>query len=194
MTTHDEPAPWERQRGESAKAFAAFAHYRDMGPGRSLRGLHGILNRNNIATNLRQLATWSSRWHWVERTKAWDAELDWKARETQLAEIQKMRERHTREAMALQEKALARLRNMDASELSANDVLRYFVEATKLERVSRGEPETIQEHQHTGKDGGPIEIVDLRVKREEILRRIALIAARTGATGIPGDDDGGGAG
>jgi len=56
-----------------------------------------------------------------------------------------MRERHAREALALQQKALERLKRMDPEELSPGDVLRYFVEAAKLERISRGEPETIQE-------------------------------------------------
>lgn len=186
MATRDGPAPWERQRGESAKAFAAFCGYRDMGPRRSLRELARALSANKTTTYLAQLGEWSRRWNWVERVKAWDEELDKKAREAQLEEVRKMRERHVREAMSIQEMAIRRLKGMDPTELSANDVLRYFVEGTKLERISRGEPETIQEHHHTGKDGGPIEIHDAR---EELTRRINSIAARVGAQPVPEQPD-----
>jgi hypothetical protein len=40
--------------------------------------------------------------------------------------------------------------------LDPADVLRYLVEATKLERTARGEPETIEERRLTGKDGGAV--------------------------------------
>ena len=35
-------------------------------------------------------------------------------------------------------------------------MLRYFVEAAKLERLSLGEPETVQRQEVTGKGGGPL--------------------------------------
>jgi len=55
-----------------------------------------------------------------------------------------MVERHTKEAMALQQKALERLKSLDPNELSTRDVLNYLMEAMKLERLSRGEPTEIQ--------------------------------------------------
>lgn len=185
MTTLN-PAPWERQRGESGKAFAAFCVYRDMGAKRSLREVCRILSRDKTTVKQRHIEDWSSRWRWVERATAWDDELDRRAREAQVEEVRKMRERHVREAMSIQEMAIRRLKGMDPTELSAHDVLRYFMEGTKLERISRGEPETIQEHQHTGKDGGPIEIHDAR---EELTRRINRIAARLGAQPVPEQPD-----
>jgi hypothetical protein len=39
---------------------------------------------------------------------------------------------------------------------TANDVLRYFMEASKLERSARGQPETIEEQRLTGKNGGAV--------------------------------------
>jgi hypothetical protein len=51
-----------------------------------------------------------------------------------------MAERHAREAVALQEKALRRLQQMQPEELSPVQVLDYFIQAAKLERLSRGEP------------------------------------------------------
>ncbi len=55
--------PWERQRGESAKAYEAFRTFRDVGPHRSLLGCRSIERR------------WSYRWRWADRAAAWDVEL-----------------------------------------------------------------------------------------------------------------------
>lgn len=149
MLRDDAPAPWERQPGESVRAYAAFCAYRDMPPGeRSLRALAARLGYEKAAKAGRvpsHIQRWSTRWRWVERARAWDDEQDRRAREEQIRAVREMRERHAREAVALQQKALARLKAMDPNELSPGDVLRYFIEAAKLERVSRGEPETIQE-------------------------------------------------
>lgn len=147
------PAPWERQPGEPAKAYAAFCLYRDMpAHARSLRAVADRLYGSGTASKRRrtpgQLFKWSTRWRWVERAAAWDDEQDRQARQAQLRAVQEMRERHVREAMALQRKALERLQRMDPEELSPKDVLWYFVEAAKLERLSRGEPDTIQEQRN----------------------------------------------
>lgn len=147
------PAAWERQPGEPARAYAAFCLYRDMpATERSLRAvadrLYGSGGGNPASKRRRapgQLHKWSVRWRWVERAAAWDEEQDRVAREAQIRAIQEMRDRHVREAMALQQKALERLRQMHPEELSPKDVLAYFVEAAKLERLSRGEPDQIQE-------------------------------------------------
>jgi hypothetical protein len=67
-----------------------------------------------------------------------------------------MAERHVREARGLQAKALERLRALRPEELSPADVLRYFVEAVKLERLALGEPEAVQRQELTGKGGSPL--------------------------------------
>jgi hypothetical protein len=59
-----------------------------------------------------------------------------------------MAERHAQEARGLQAKALERLRALRPEELGPADVLRYFVEAAKLERLALGEPETVAEQRY----------------------------------------------
>ena len=149
MATDTGPAPWERQPGEPARAYGAFCIYRDLPPHeRSLRAVAERLGGKRSETgrrSTRPLERWSSRWRWVERAARWDEEQDRRAREAQLRAVKEMRERHAKEAMALQQKALERLKRMDPEELSPKDVLWYFVEAAKLERISRGEPDQIQE-------------------------------------------------
>lgn len=144
----EKPAPWERQPGESAKAYHAFCIYRDMPPReRSLRAVSARLKGQSgkakkVSTNV---YLWSRDWSWQERAKAWDEERERQEREAELEAIKEMRRRHAKEAVALQTKALERLQMMDPDELSPESVLRFIVEAAKLERISRGEPETIQE-------------------------------------------------
>lgn len=156
MSDPERPRPWERQPRESEEAFYAFTLYRDMPPReRSLRRVADLIDGHEGATRgprrrhvPGRIKRWAERFAWVERALAWDEERDRLAREAETEAIRAMRERHAREAMALQEKAILRLRAMDPGELTPNDVLRYFVEAAKLERLARGEPETIAEQRN----------------------------------------------
>jgi hypothetical protein len=67
-----QPELWERQPGESAPAFAAFACYRDMEPGeRAYRKVSEQLGKNKAL-----LAKWMKMHHWVERVAAFDADND----------------------------------------------------------------------------------------------------------------------
>jgi hypothetical protein len=61
-----------------------------------------------------------------------------------------------REARALQGKALERLRALAPEELGPAELLRYIVEAAKLERLALGEPDTVQRHELTGRGGGAL--------------------------------------
>ena len=99
---------------------------------------------------------WSSAFRWVERAAAWDRHLDAEGRAAQEAARKEMAERHVRKARGLQAKALERLRALLPEELSPADVLRYFVEAVKLERLALGEPDTVQRQELTGKGGSPL--------------------------------------
>jgi len=173
---------WERLPGESAKAYEAFCKYRDMPPGeRSLREVARRLGKSETL-----ISRWSSRYRWVERVQAWDDEVDRKAREAHLRTVKEMRERHARYAVALQMKALDRLKQMDPDELEPLEVLKFIVEAAKLERLARGEPDTIQEH--TGKDGGPIEhrhnfdLSRLSIEELRSLERILSKASESGGS------------
>jgi hypothetical protein len=149
-------APWEQQAKESARAFGAFCLYRDLGPRRSLRAAAAAFYGRTAAALERQVDKWSRAYSWVERASAWDRHLDAEARSAQEEARREMVERHVREARALQAKALERLRALCPEELGPADVLRYFIEATKLERLALGEPDTVQRHELTGRGGGTL--------------------------------------
>jgi hypothetical protein len=59
-----------------------------------------------------------------------------------------MAERHAKEALMLQNKAVERLRQLRPEELKPRDTLSFLIEAAKLERLARGEPteRVAQEH------------------------------------------------
>ncbi len=146
------PLPWERQPTESAIAFAAFVIFRDLGPRRSLDAASRLHHRKpgqepdqpQTGTKKRksgQVRLWYKSWNWRARAEAYDAELDRRHRAARETALREMAERHAREAVALQEKALRRLQQMQPEELSPVQVLDYFIQAAKLERLSRGEPD-----------------------------------------------------
>lgn len=134
------PEPWERQKGETSRAYEAFTVYRDMGPDRSINKTAQKLSKNRTT-----IAEWSARNDWVKRAAAWDAEQDRIARQAQTDEIKKMRKRHADLANAMLVKAAKALQRIPEDEIKAGDVSRMVETAAKLERISRGDSETIVE-------------------------------------------------
>lgn len=145
--------PWERQEGETPKAFEAFSIYRDMGIDRSLRKVVQQLNKN-----LTTIAEWSSKYEWVDRVAAWDAEQDRIARLEQIKDIKKMRKRHASIAGQMLLKAAEALQIIPADEVKASDVSRLVDVASKLERLSRGDVGDVIEERDGGEAINPVQI------------------------------------
>ena len=134
MPKRQEPdiAPWEQQPGESAKAFEAFAIYRDMGVERSVRKVTQRLNKS-----LTLIGKWSSRYNWPERARAYDRDLDRQAHAQAVREVRSMTNRHIRIAMQLQAKALEALEQLNVATLSPKMQLAFLAKATEIERMNR---------------------------------------------------------
>ena len=91
----EEKDPWLMRADESAKAFAAFELYCELGPHRSHERVRGEIGKRSgkKAPDLRWIETWSSRFGWVERARAWDehqAALRAKAREQRVIEAEEL--------------------------------------------------------------------------------------------------------
>lgn len=138
------PEPWERQKGENTKRYEAFCIYRDMHP----RSLYKVAEQ--LAKSRTLITRWSAQDHWVDRAAAWDDEQDKIARHAQLDEIKRMRKRHADLASAMLVKAARALQKIPEEEIKAGDVSRMVETASKLERISRGDVETVIEE----RDGG----------------------------------------
>lgn len=75
--------PWSQQPGESARAFLAFTHYRDLGMERSqakadenYRAEVGLTPKPAKELPTKQISEWSRIFRWVERCAAYDDHLD----------------------------------------------------------------------------------------------------------------------
>ena len=139
-----EAKPWERQDGETPKQFEAFAVYRDM-ENRTIAKVGKQLGKSDTL-----MERWSAANKWVDRAAAWDAEQDRIARQEQIKDIKKMRQRHAQIATSMIAAAAKGLKEiMDKpEEMKPNDVARLVEVASKLERLSRGDTsEVIEERQ-----------------------------------------------
>ena len=128
MPKRSDVKPWERQEGESAKAFEAFTIYAGLGADRSLRAVAQQLGKSKTLMD-----RWSSTYGWVARAAEYDADLQRKAHAEAVKKARKMNDRHIGIALKMQEKALEVLVSM-------------LREATKLERESRAE--IVRETEH----------------------------------------------
>lgn len=146
-----DPELWERQPKESARAFEAFALYRDMGADRSLRKVVQKVNKS-----LTTVGEWSTNNDWVKRAAAWDAEQDRIHRIKQQKDIQNMRKRHAGLATTMLVKAATALQQIPDDEIKASDISRMVEVASKLERISRGDVGEVVEERDGGKTADPV--------------------------------------
>ena len=129
---------WERQPGESAKAFHAFTFYRDLGHERSVSKVAQIYRPGR---NLRSLMSrWSTKYSWVKRAEAYGDHLDELRRKRNEKEIQVMEKRHITLSMSLQQKAAEKLKDLKGKDMKVPEAIKALVEGAKLERLTRGEP------------------------------------------------------
>ena len=124
--------PWERQKGESDKAYEAFVTYRDMGTNRSIRAV-----AQKLAKSRTQIGKWSSGWEWTERVRAYDNELEKEARAKAVKDRKDMTDRHIKIAMQLQKKALEALTSLEVEAMTPKDIKEFIKMATDLERLNR---------------------------------------------------------
>jgi hypothetical protein len=67
------------------------------------------------------------------------------AHETKDKAIQDMLERHTKVSMVFQNKVIEGLKNLKSETLTASDLIRIFSESVKIERLSRGVADVVDE-------------------------------------------------
>lgn len=154
--------PWERQKGESEKAFEAFTAYRDMGPERTISAVVKKLEKSRTLID-----RWKDRWDWQERVRAYDNELEKEARAKAVRGRKDMTERHIKIAMQVQKKALEALASLSVEDMSPKDVKEYIKMATDLERLNR----MFEEESSKGRADAPTQLADTIVaayqKRKE---------------------------
>ncbi len=130
---------WERQPGESPKAYRAFCTYRDLGIDRTLAKAAALLG--NDPKWFEQL---SSRHKWVNRCKAYDQHIDHLLLTKMEQDAIKVKRASLTASMKMVALGLQRLDTMDASELTTREAKEYIRNAVAIVQVLFGESETAQ--------------------------------------------------
>ena len=155
MAKGNTPEPWERREKESTKAYEAFCIYRDMGRERSLAKVAEKLQKSETL-----MGRWSREHKWVERAAKWDDEQDRIEREIaqreQAKAIKEMRKRHADLGTAMLIKAAQALKSIPIQEIKPGDISRMVDVASKLERISRGDVETVIEERQGEAAASPV--------------------------------------
>ena len=157
--------PFEQLSKESAKAFAAFSTYLNLGPERSLAMVAQKLHKS-----VTMLGRWSAKFDWPARVAAHAAHLAAVEREAteavarlKSAEWLKRQEQIREREWAMHEKALAAAERglkafMEREKVHANlsDIARMLEVASKLGRLAAGM--ATDRTELTGEDGGPLRV------------------------------------
>lgn len=109
--------PWDRQPGETSKAYAAFQVYLDLADQRSTRRTAEALSKSEALIN-----GWSRKHSWPARARAWDS----MPRKAVAHAYEEMAADIARQHRALSDKLMARLsRNLDLLPEGADPSMRW---------------------------------------------------------------------
>lgn len=137
---------WERQMGESEKAYEAFYAYLQMGEERSLRAVEKKLAKSHTL-----ISRWSAAHGWQKRVRDYDNYLVRQELKEQEKQARSMRKRQIGTAVMLQKKAVEALEQLDMNSLTPQEILKFITEGAKLERQTRAESrETVSGETNAG--------------------------------------------
>lgn len=166
---------------EHAHHRRAFDHYLRMGADRSIHAVHRAFQEDPSRIGLRHgpsrstLERWSSAFHWQDRLVDLERAAHERDRRAHVEALHDMNERHKKEGLALQQKALERIAAMPADGLKPGDAIRALIEGVRLERLAAGAPTERIEQQGgeviDGRDLRRFSIEELRVLAEAAERR-----------------------
>ena len=147
---------WERQPGETAKAYAAFLLYRDLPPvDRSIVAAVAQHRYLGGKASVRNWETWSSLYNWSERGLASDSDLASRRRERMAKEMERAQDDMFTLARAALAKVAERIKGMNPEDLAAGQVPAALRTLFELELKALGYEDRVE---LTGKDGGPVKV------------------------------------
>ncbi len=133
--------PWDKQPGETTKAYAAFVAFKNIEP--AFRSQVRVAS--DLSKSRQQIQRWSSKWNWEERASAYDETQEVELLASRIEMKKRMDEEHLRIVRHARNKAVQALKDLDPKDLTPSE-LRHWLDMTlKLERLIMGEPESIQE-------------------------------------------------
>lgn len=156
---------YERQEGESKQAYEAFTVYRNLGITRSLKEV-----ANQLGKHRSLIERWSKNNNWVDRAQVFDDEMDRRAILQNEQERKEMIIKHTEIARRMLEKVKIAVEALNPETLTANEIVKLFEIAVKIERLSRGESTDVSEITHSGDATGTMD-------EQDVFKRVEQYAA-----------------
>ena len=141
---------WDRQPGETAKAYAAFLMYRDLPAiDRSVAAAREGHKRDNKGT-LRQWNGWSMRNGWVNRAAEHDSNLASRRRERMAKALELSQDEAVTMIGAMRARVAERIKGMDVDELAAGQIPAALKRLFELEWKALGMEDNLN-LKHEGK-------------------------------------------
>ena len=153
---------WQKQAGETPKAFHAFEHYRDMPT--SDRSIDAAYAEHQERCDRRQSSgkraagfwhRWSSSNGWVDRAASHDADLSQRRRERRAAELEEAQDRTATLARGALVRLTQRIHSMDVDEIPAAVLDRWLKTLTDVELRALGHQDKVA-LEHTGPGGAAL--------------------------------------
>lgn len=144
---NSETKPWERQKGESEKAYEAFSVYLNLGTGRTITEVTKRLEKSRTLID-----RWQVRYNWYDRVREYDNDQQRLAKKENEKALRDMYARQTKIAMSVQTKALQALDKLDPETMSAKDIKEYIKMATELERLTRNNSLEMSSHEEAANE------------------------------------------
>ena len=146
--TDTETPVWERNKGETVKAYQAFVVYRDMGKYRTIRKAAKLLSKS-----VTHIANWSSKYNWVKRIEKYEDYLSEKSRIEHEELIKAAKLREVTAGTAMMEKLQARLDTLKPDEITPNLLTQLAKTASELARLGLDVYTQSSRTEITGPDG-----------------------------------------
>ena len=148
--------PWERQPGETAKAFHAFEHLRTLSAlDRSIPAARAACQSQcGISpASARQWHGWSTKYQWFNRAAEHDSDLASRRRERVAKELEQAKDDTVTLVRAALAKVAERIQGMDIEDLAVGQIPSALRTLAELEFKALGYEDRVA---LTGKDGGPV--------------------------------------
>ncbi len=117
---------WERQKGETEKAYSAFKVYLEM----ENRSIPKVAQKLTVSTG--HIKKWSSKNNWLERAAAYDSSIVEETRKSRIAAIKKAINHKLNLADTLEEKALVAFKEVSINRISPRVIVEILTLANQL--------------------------------------------------------------
>ena len=171
---------WDRQPGETPKAFAAFCIYRDLpAVDRSIVAAVAQQRENGGKAPVRNWETWSSLYNWRERGLASDSDLASRRRMRRGDALERAQDDIANMSRAALAKLLPLLQPTDAAgldpyQIPLSQIPSWLRTLADLQLKSLGYEDSIA---LTGKDGGPVKTEHVFQPSKEVWDDILRVRA-----------------